>query len=79
MGGAFNQRAAILDAVGVTVSLLVAVMAVSEVEKLLSGSRIKALRMFSSAAVRSLGWKPMDRLRRLLVGEVLWVLAYWAG
>ena len=79
MGGAFNLRAAILDAVGVTVGLLVAVMAISEGEKLLSGSRINALRMFSSAAVRSLGWKPMDRLRRLLVGEVLWVLAYWAG
>ena len=68
MGDTFNLRAAILDAVGVTVSLLVAVMAISEGEKLLSGSRIKALRMFSSAAVRSLGWKPMDRLRRLLVG-----------
>ena len=70
MGGAFNLRAAILDAVGVTVSLLVAVMAVSEVEKLLSGSSINALRMLSSAAVRSLGLKPVDRLSRWLVGEV---------
>ena len=68
MGGAFNLWAAILDAVGVTVGLLVVVTTISEVEKLLSGSRIKDLRMFSSAAVRSLGWKPMDRLRRLLVG-----------
>ena len=40
MGDTFNLRAAILDAVGVTVSLLVAVMAVSEVEKLLSGSML---------------------------------------
>ena len=70
MGGTFNLRAAILEAVGVTFSLLVAVMAVSEVEKLLSGSSINALRMLSSAAVRSLGLKPVDRLSRWLVGEV---------
>ena len=70
MGGAFNLRAAILDAVGVTVGLLVVVMIISEGEKLLSGSRINALRMLSSAAVRSLGLKPVDRLSRWLVGEV---------
>ena len=70
MGGTFNLRAAILEAVGVTFSLLVVVMAVSEVEKLLSGSSINALRMLSSAAVRSLGLKPVDRLSRWLVGEV---------
>ena len=70
MGGAFNLRAAILDAVGVTVGLLVVVMTISEGEKLLSGSRINALRMLSSAAVRSLGLKPVDRLSRWLVGEV---------
>ena len=55
MEGAFNLRAAILDTVGVTVGLLVVVITISEGEKLLSGSRINALRMFSSAAVRSLG------------------------
>ena len=70
MGGTFNLRVAILEAVGVTFSLLVVVMAVSEVEKLLSGSSINALRMLNSAAVRSLGLKPVDRLSRWLVGEV---------
>ena len=79
MEGTFNLRAAILDTVGVTVGLLVVVITISEGEKLLSGSRIRALRMFSSAAVRSLGWKPMDRLRRWLVGGGLWVLTYCAG
>ena len=79
MEGAFNLRAAILDTVGVTVGLLVVVMTISEGEKLLSGSRIMALRMFSSATVRSWGWKPMDRLRRWLVGGGLWVLTYCAG
>ena len=64
MGDDFNLR-------GVTVGLLVAAMAISEGEKLLSGSRINALRMLSSATVKSLGWKPVDRLSRLLVGEVL--------
>ena len=39
----------LLEIVGVTFSLLAAVMAVSEVEKLLSGSSINALRMLSSA------------------------------
>ena len=39
----------LLETVGVTFSLLAAVMAVSEVEKLWSGSSINALRMLSSA------------------------------
>ena len=60
----------LLETVGVTFSLLAAVMAVSEVEKLWRGSSINALRMLSSAAVRSLGLKPVDRLSRWLVGEV---------
>ena len=79
MGGTFNLRAAILEAVGITLSLPVVVMAVSEVEKLLSGSVINALRMLNSASVRSLRLKPADRLRRWLVGEEFPVLTYWAG
>ena len=39
----------LLETVGVTFSLLAAVMAVSEVEKLWSGSSINALKMLSSA------------------------------
>ena len=79
MEGAFTLRAAILDTVGVTVGLLVVVITISEEEKLWSGSRIMALRMFSSATVRSWGWKPVDRLRRWLVGGGPWVLTYCAG
>ena len=56
--------------VGVTFNSLAAVMEVSEVEKLWSGSNISALRMLSSAAVRSLGLKPVNRLSRWLVEGV---------
>ena len=77
--GAFTLRATILGSVGVTVGLLVVAVTISEEEKLWSGSRImalkmfssagcSALKMFSSATVRSWGWKPVDRLRRELVG-----------
>ena len=52
MEGAFTLRAAILDSMGVTVGLLVVVITISEEEKLWSGSRIMALKMFSSQDVQ---------------------------
>ena len=55
---------------GVAFNLLAAVMEVSKVEKLWSGSSIRALRMLSSAAVRSLELKPVDCLSRWLVEGV---------
>ena len=77
--GAFTLRVTILGSAGVTVGLLAIVVAISKEEKLWSGSRMMAFKMFSSAGcsvfkrfssatVRSWGWKPGDRLRRELLG-----------
>ena len=61
---------------GGTFDLLAAIMEVSEVGKLWSGSNIRARRMLSSAAVRSLGLNPVDRLSRGLVEGVSWAVTY---
>ena len=77
--GAFILRVTILGSAGITVGLLAIVVAVSKEEKLWIGSRMMAFKMFSSAGcsvfkrfssatVRSWGWKPGDRLRQELLG-----------
>ena len=88
--GAFTLRVTILGSVGVTVGLLAIVVAISEEEKLWSGPRMMAFKMFSSAGcsafkrfssatVRLWGWKPGERLRRELLGGGPWALTYCAG
>ena len=77
--GAFTLRVTILGSAGATVGLLAIVVALLKEEKLWIGSRMMAFKMFSSAGcsafkrfssatVRSWGWKPGDRLRRELLG-----------
>ena len=63
-------------AAGGTFDLLAAIMGASEVGKLWRGSNIRARRMLSSAAVRSLGLNPVDRLSRGLVEGVSWAVTY---
>ena len=88
--GAFTLRVTILGSAGATVGLLAIVVAISKEEKLWIGSRMMAFKMFSSAGcsafkrfssatVRSWGWKPGERLRRELLGGGPWALTYCAG